>query len=78
MIAALEPVDYVVLFEEEHVTSLIETVRPDVLVKGADQAAKVYGREIVEAYGGTVALAPLVEGFSTTNIIQSVLDRFAD
>jgi D-beta-D-heptose 7-phosphate kinase/D-beta-D-heptose 1-phosphate adenosyltransferase len=52
---------------------LIEHVRPDVLVKGEDWAEKgVVGREFVESYGGKVALAPLVEGKSSTATIETM------
>ncbi|OHB54075.1 MAG: hypothetical protein A2173_08590 [Planctomycetes bacterium RBG_13_44_8b] len=71
VLAALETVDYITFFDEPEPSSLIEKVRPDVLVKGQDWADKgVIGRELVESYGGTVVLAPLVEGKSSTAIIE--------
>ena len=76
MLAAMEAVDYVVVFEETHVESLIAELLPDVLVKGEDRKDWVCGREIVEQNGGRVALAPLVEGHSTSNIIERVLRAF--
>jgi len=72
VLAALECVDYVVLFEQDEPVDLISVVRPDVLVKGEDWAHYVAGRDIVEAYGGRVALAKFVEGKSTTNIIEKI------
>jgi bifunctional ADP-heptose synthase (sugar kinase/adenylyltransferase) len=58
--AALECVDYVVLFEEDEPRDLIAAVLPDILVKGADWAHYVSGRDVVEAAGGRVGSADLV------------------
>lgn len=73
LLAALECVDYVTIFDETHVTHVIETLLPDVLVKGEDRKDWVCGREIVEANGGRVALAPLVPGRSTTGVVERIL-----
>ncbi len=73
VLAALECVDYVVLFDEDEPVSLIEAVLPDVLVKGEDWAHYVSGREVVEATGGKVVLAKMVEGRSTTGTIEKIL-----
>ena len=73
VIAALECVDYVVLFDEDEPADLIEKLLPDVLVKGEDWAHYVSGREAVEAAGGKVVLAKMVEGRSTTSTIDNVL-----
>ncbi len=70
VLAALESVDYVVDFEEDEPLNLISAIVPDVLVKGADWAHYVSGREIVESAGGRVVLAEMVEGRSTTRIIE--------
>lgn len=71
VLAALETVDAVVLFAEETPIRLIEAVRPDVLVKGADYAIEnVVGADFVRAHGGRVVLAELVPGQSTTGLIQ--------
>jgi len=72
MLEAIECVDYVTIFETVDPSKLIERIRPDVLVKGADRADWVCGREFVESYGGKVLLAPLRKGYSTTNLIQKV------
>ncbi len=72
VLAALEMVDYVVIFDEEEPAALIEKIIPDILVKGEDWAHYVSGREIVEKNGGKVVLAPLVEGKSTSNIIEKI------
>jgi D-beta-D-heptose 7-phosphate kinase / D-beta-D-heptose 1-phosphate adenosyltransferase len=71
VIAGLQAVDYVVLFEEDTPQKLIEALRPDVLVKGADYRKEdVVGATFVESYGGRVHLAPLREGYSTTRVIE--------
>lgn len=76
VLAALECVDYVVVFDEDEPKELIGEIIPDVLVKGADWAHYVSGRDIVEAHGGKVVLAHMVEGRSTTNTIQRVLQAY--
>lgn len=70
VLGALAAVDLVVLFSDETPITLIETLRPDVLVKGADYTVEtVVGADIVQGYGGKVVLAQLVDGHSTTNTI---------
>jgi D-beta-D-heptose 7-phosphate kinase/D-beta-D-heptose 1-phosphate adenosyltransferase len=76
LLAALEDVDYVVLFDESTPDNLIRQVKPDVLVKGEDWKEKgVVGREFVESCGGRVVLAPVVEGISTTEIINKIVKQ---
>jgi D-glycero-beta-D-manno-heptose 1-phosphate adenylyltransferase len=70
---ALEAVDAVVLFEEDTPRSLIAELLPDVLVKGADWAHFIAGREEVEAAGGRVLTVDLESGYSTTAIIEKIL-----
>jgi D-beta-D-heptose 7-phosphate kinase/D-beta-D-heptose 1-phosphate adenosyltransferase len=71
----LESIDYLISFGDETPLRLIEKIRPDVLVKGADyKKEQVVGWEIVEAYGGRVALAPLIDGRSTSAIINRILE----
>lgn len=71
VLAALEAVDLVVVFEEDTPRSLIERVRPHTLIKGADYTREqVVGHEIVEAYGGEVLLVELLPGHSTTDIVK--------
>jgi D-beta-D-heptose 7-phosphate kinase/D-beta-D-heptose 1-phosphate adenosyltransferase len=73
VLAALETVDYITIFDEPDPLNLIEKVKPDVLVKGQDWAQKgVVGSDFVESYGGRVVLAPLVEGKSSTTIIERI------
>jgi D-glycero-beta-D-manno-heptose 1-phosphate adenylyltransferase len=78
MLAALAMVDYVVIFDEDEPYSLICDIIPDVLVKGSDWAHYVSGRDVVEQHGGRVFLAPLVQGASTTGIIEKVLAVFTE
>jgi len=79
MLAALEDVTYVVLFDEPTPLNLIKAVRPDVLVKGEDwKNAGAVGSEIVESYGGKVVFAPFVEGVSTTNIVSRIIKRHSE
>ena len=71
VLAALEMVDAVVAFPEDTPKRIIEEITPDVLVKGEDWAEKgVVGREWVESHGGEVYLAPLVDGRSTSRIVE--------
>ncbi len=75
VLASLEDVDLVVPFAEDTPISLIETIKPDVLVKGADYTVEtVVGSDFVLSTGGRVHLAELKEGFSTTRTIQRLLD----
>ena len=71
VLGALAAVDLVVIFTEDTPINLIETLRPDVLVKGADYTIEtVVGAEIVQSYGGKIVLADLADGHSTTNTIE--------
>jgi D-beta-D-heptose 7-phosphate kinase/D-beta-D-heptose 1-phosphate adenosyltransferase len=71
VLGALECVDYVTVFEEMTPLELIEAIRPDVLVKGADYGRdEVVGADFVESCGGRVHLAPLRQGLSTTRLLQ--------
>ena len=73
VIASLAGVDGVVLFADDTPLAMIEAVRPDVLVKGADYSVdEVVGGELVASYGGRVVLADLVDGFSTTDTISRI------
>lgn len=72
VLLGLRAVDAVVIFGEDEPAGLIAEVLPDVLVKGKDWAHYVSGREIVEAVGGRVVLADLVEGRSTTSTIDRI------
>jgi D-beta-D-heptose 7-phosphate kinase / D-beta-D-heptose 1-phosphate adenosyltransferase len=76
ILAALDCVDYVVLFSEPTPMRLIADLLPDVLVKGDDYSVEeVVGREFVEGYGGRVELISLVPGLSTSRIVDSIIER---
>jgi D-beta-D-heptose 7-phosphate kinase/D-beta-D-heptose 1-phosphate adenosyltransferase len=78
VLASLESVDAVVLFDDDTPQSLIEEVRPDVLVKGADyEKSEVVGASAVERWGGRVELIPLMDGVSTTKILKRVRESSA-
>jgi D-beta-D-heptose 7-phosphate kinase/D-beta-D-heptose 1-phosphate adenosyltransferase len=73
----LQSIDYLVRFDEDTPLKLIEQIKPDVLVKGADYTKeKVIGWDIVESCGGRIALAPLVDGRSTSSVIQKILEAY--
>lgn len=73
MLAALACVDHVTIFDELSPRELIARALPDVLVKGGDyRLDEIHGREEVEAAGGRVVALPIVEGASTTNIIERI------
>ncbi len=71
VLAALEAVDLVVLFEEDTPIKLIKQIRPSVLVKGRDYTRdQVVGHDMVEAYGGELLLVEVLPGFSTTSLVD--------
>lgn len=73
VVANLASVDYVVAFDEDTPYSLIQQIKPDVLVKGGDWAMEsIVGADFVMSYGGSVVRIPLEKGFSTTAIIQKI------
>ena len=77
VLAALACVDYVFIFDDATPQQVIDAIVPDVLVKGADwDINDVVGRDTVERAGGSVLTIPMVEGSSTSGIIQKVLDLF--
>ena len=73
--AALEAVDAVTFFDEDTPRELIAAVLPDILIKGADWAYFIAGREEVEAAGGKVMALSLEPGHSTTGIVEEILAR---
>jgi D-beta-D-heptose 7-phosphate kinase/D-beta-D-heptose 1-phosphate adenosyltransferase len=76
LVAALECVDAVTLFDEDTPLATLEAVRPDVLVKGQDYAGReVVGRELVEAGGGRVVLLPILPGRSSTSVVEKIRGR---
>lgn len=73
VLAALQSVDYVIIFEEDTPYELIEAIQPDVLVKGGDwKETEIVGSDIVKAKGGKVISLPFREGLSTTNMIEKM------
>ncbi|HZL33874.1 MAG TPA: D-glycero-beta-D-manno-heptose 1-phosphate adenylyltransferase [Tepidisphaeraceae bacterium] len=74
----LQSIDYLVRFDDDTPLRLIEAIRPDVLVKGADYTKQqVVGWETVEAHGGRIALAPLIDGRSTSNVIRRIVEAYS-
>lgn len=76
ILAALQDVDYITIFEELTPVKLIEKLKPDVLVKGADYTKdQVVGAELVESHGGRVVLVPVLDGVSTSKLVESIIER---
>lgn len=73
--ASLEAVDAVAFFDEDTPRELIAALLPDILIKGADWAHFIAGREEVEAAGGKVMALSLEPGYSTTGIVETILAR---
>ena len=78
LLNGLEMVDFVCSFDEDTPLQAILEVRPDVLVKGADWTANIVGQREVENWGGKVMALPLIEGRSTTGIVERVLARYGN
>lgn len=73
ILSALFSVDLVVIFDEDTPLDLIDALKPDILVKGADyNPDTVVGRDIVESYGGKICIVPLLENYSTTGITNKM------
>jgi rfaE bifunctional protein nucleotidyltransferase chain/domain len=73
VLAAMQAVDFVVIFDSETPQELIASLLPDILVKGADWGAnEIVGRAEVEAAGGRVVSIPMQPGYSTTGILKQV------
>jgi len=74
VLAGLEAVDFVVIFDEDTPLELIRSVQPQVLVKGGDWSKdRIVGRELVEDGGGQVVSLPLLPGYSTSGFIERIL-----
>lgn len=73
VLSALKSVDYVVPFDEDTPLTLIQSIKPDVLVKGGDYTMDtIVGAKEVHAYGGKVEIIPFVDGKSTSSIIDAI------
>ena len=77
VVASLDAVDYVTLFDDPTPLRLIEYLRPDVLVKGGDwKEDAVVGGDAFRSWGGKIVIVPLTKGVSTTNIVEKVLQVY--
>jgi rfaE bifunctional protein nucleotidyltransferase chain/domain len=74
-LAALAAVDAVTIFAEDTPCPLLERLLPDMLVKGSDWSHWIAGREIVEAAGGHVEPIPVEPGYSTTDLVKTIIER---
>ena len=76
LLAALQCVDYVTIFDEDTPYELIKALKPDILIKGADwKTEEVVGYDVVKKNGGKLELLEYVPGLSTTQIIESILEK---
>jgi len=72
----MEMVDYVIIFDEPDPYKLIAAIKPDVLAKGGDWSAeKIIGADVVEQAGGRIVMIPYLKGFSTSEIIERILNE---
>ena len=85
VLMAIKWIDYIVVFDTKSVFPVIESLKPKVLVKGGNYSKKscaekdrIVGEEFVESYGGKVMTAPLIEGVSTTTILERIKNENAD
>lgn len=77
VLAGLACVDYITIFDEPDPLALIRTIKPDVLIKGADwKEADIIGSDVVKSYGGLVVRIEVVPGISTSRIIQRILKLY--
>ncbi len=74
VLAGLACIDFIVLFDEETPYELINYLQPNVLVKGSDYAVeKIVGYDVVKKNGGEIVTVPMIEGYSTTKLINKIL-----
>lgn len=79
ILSGLGCTDYITVFDEPTPFELVSLLQPDILVKGGDWTPEqVVGREVVEGSGGRVVILPFVEGSSTTNIIDVILEKYEE
>ena len=76
ILVSLAYIDAVILFDEDTPIKLINNIKPNVLVKGADYIEKqVIGSDFVKSYGGKVVFAPYIENKSTTSVINKIINE---
>ena len=85
VLKAIKWIDYIVVFDTKSVFPVIESLSPQILVKGGNyskkacaEADRIVGEEFVESYGGKVMTAPVIEGVSTTTILERIKNENAD
>lgn len=79
VLSGLESVDYVIFFDEDNPLRLIEAIEPDILIKGGDWPVdEIIGSNIVRSYGGDVKTLDFAEGYSTTGLVEKILERYKD
>ena len=79
VLAALECVDFVTIFNEENPINILEELKPDVHVKGGDyDMSQIIEKDVVDKNGGKVVLIPAVEGYSTSDFIKKIIDIHKD
>jgi len=77
VLAGLSSVDYIVPFKEDTPAEIIEYLKPDILIKGADYKIEdIAGKEIVKSYGGIVKRVEFLKGFSVTSLINKIIRRY--
>ena len=77
ILAGLASVDFVIIFKEMDPYKIIQSIQPDVLIKGADwKGKKIVGQDFVEAHGGKVELIRYVKNLSTTGVIEKIRKTF--
>ncbi len=77
LLAALDVVDFVTIFDEPDPYNVINELRPDFLVKGGDWGeGEIIGSDIVTENGGKVIRLPYLEGSSSTNIVETIIERY--
>jgi len=82
VLSSIRWIDHVVIFDTKSVLPVLKKIKPNVLIKGGDYNTKpcavkdrIVGQEFVESYGGKVTTAPMIEGVSTTNIIEKMGEK---
>ena len=76
-LAALECVDYTAIFSEENPIKILETIKPDVHIKGGDyDISRIIEKDAVEKNNGKVVLIPKVKGYSTTDFIRKIVEIY--